>query len=193
MRFLFKASVALASAAVLLVIVAAIGPVSSAVGLLGWGYFWAWLLVILPLTLWCWVFPFTFGMDAFNTLYQASLGTFDPNDGEWVRADGRRIATVIVMMIGFFISAQLILSIVLSWPINSYLLAVEAGDVLGVILWGLGAYLIQFLLFSIVTPLAMAIFMVIAKTIANEAASNLAIQYKGFVVGIYPFMTWVYR
>jgi hypothetical protein len=132
-------------------------------------------------------------MDAFNTLYQASLAPFDPNNEEWVRADGRRIAAVIVMMIGFFISAQLVLSIVLGWPINSYIEALQGGDVLGVILWGIGAYLIQFLLFSIVPPLAMALFMVIAKTIANEAASNLAIQYKGFVVGIYPFMTWVYR
>ena len=193
MRFLSKASIVLASAAVVLVIVASIGPVSSAVGLVGWGYFWAWLLVVLPLTLWCWVLPFTFGMDAFHSLYQASLGSFDTGNGEWVRADGRRIAAVIVMMIGFFISAQLVLTIVLSWPIDSYLGAVEAGDLLGVVIWGIGAYLIQFLLFSIVTPLAMALFMVAAKMIANEAATHLAIQYKGFVAGIYPFMTWVYR
>ena len=93
----------------------------------GAGYFWAWLLVTLPITMRYWILPLTFGRWGFRAIYAAKfVPSTDPLDEG--PADGRRIAAVLVMMLGFFVSTQASLHFIIQGPMNDFLEKASLGD-----------------------------------------------------------------
>jgi hypothetical protein len=156
----------------------------------GAGYFWAWLLVTLPITMRYWILPLTFGRWAFRAIHAARyVPSTDPLDEG--PADGRRIAAVLIMMLGFFVSTQVSLHFIIQGPMNDFLEKASLGDAGGAALLAVWLFVLQQLTFTFIFPFTMAIFMVIAKALAHNAATFIAIEYRGYVRGGYPFMTWV--
>lgn len=157
----------------------------------GAGYFWAWLTVTLPITLRFWCFPLTFGNKAFKIIYAASFIPSD--DPERVPATGRRISAVLVMMLGFFVSGQVVLHFIIEPAMNAFLDKASLGDAGGAALLAVWCYVLSFFAVQLAYPFLMAIFMVIAKTLAPDASNVLAYEWRGYIRGAYPFMSWVFR
>ena len=155
----------------------------------GAGYFWAWLLVTMPITLRYWILPFTFGRYAFRAL-DAIKDIPAELDDEHVPATGRRVVSVFVLMLGFFVSTQLSLHFIIQGTMNDFLTKAAAGDIGGAVLLGVWLYVLHQLIFTFVFPLTMAIFVAIAKSLAHQFVTVLAIQYRGYIRGGLPFMTW---
>lgn len=158
----------------------------------GSGFVWAWLLVTLPITLRFWCFPLTFGRTAFKIIYLASLQPTEETD-ERAPAPGRRIAAVLVMMLGFFVSGQFVLHFIIEPAMNAFLDKASLADAGGAALLAVWCYVLAFFSVKFVYPFVMALFMVVSKTLAPDATNFLAYQWRGYVRGIYPFMSWVFQ
>jgi hypothetical protein len=189
MRFLSRASLFITVALIAWYSITFLPIVNNDAAHLGAGYFWAWLLVTMPITLRYWILPFTFGRYAFRAL-DAIKDIPAELDGDEVPATGRRVTSVLVLMLGFFVSTQVSLHFIIEGTMNDYLDKAAAGDVGGAVLLGVWLYVLHQLIFTFVFPLTMAIFVAISKSLSHQFVTVLAIQYRGYIRGGLPFMTW---
>lgn len=158
----------------------------------GTQYFWAWLTVLLPVTLRFWILPFTIGSQSFaiaKTLQNESDGNLDKSE----YSSRNRTIALLILVLGFFISGQIVLHFIISPLVYYFLAFVVEQKIIESILLAAACYVAQQLTFTFVYPFLMAIFVSIAKKLDNFLVTYLAYQFRGYIRGGYPFMTWTLR
>jgi hypothetical protein len=192
MRFLYRASIIGVFALIAYYVLVSLPLVNRDAEHFGSGYFWAWLTVTLPITLRYWILPLSFSQKAFKMIYVARF-TPSPFKPDEERADGRRIGAVFAFMLGFFIACQVTLHFVIGPVMNDFLNRAAQGDTWGAALLAVWLYVLQQLTFIFIFPLLLTPFTALAKSLANNAAIAVGYEFRGYVTGGYPFMSWALR
>jgi hypothetical protein len=150
----------------------------------GWGFFWLFVLVTGPIVARFTFIPFRFLFYAGQSLQPSFWENVGPQPSKV-----RTLAAILLMAIGLWVAGQA--GIAALTPMFTFI----GGELafnntllvfgLSVFVWILSQMFILF-----IYPFVMLLFMVFAKGTENYSATYWAIQYRAFIRGVWPFMSW---
>lgn len=150
----------------------------------GWGFFWFFILVPGPIMARFNFIPFRFMFNASESLEQKFWYGVGPKPKTI-----RIFLAIFSMALGLWLSGQVAISVFS--PLFSFIYGEVAFSNFWLVV-GLSilAWILSMLYIIFIFPFSMLIFMIIAKGTENYSATHWAIQYRSFVRGTWPFMSW---